>query len=46
MSKGDKWRKTDYKKFFDNFNQIKFKKPKDSSKSEIKKQGKTTYKYK
>lgn len=22
--KGDKWRKTDFKKFFDNFDQIKF----------------------
>ena len=34
--KGDKWRKTDFKKFFNNFDQIKFK-PKQEKKNENKK---------
>jgi hypothetical protein len=47
MSKGDKWRKTDFKNFYDNFDGIKFKKKKEtSSEVEVKKaKGKTTYKY-
>jgi hypothetical protein len=51
MSKGDKWRKTDFKNFFNNFNDIKFKKKKPSNNSEVtpptvsNKKGKTTYKY-
>lgn len=44
MGKGDKWRKTDYKNYFSNFDNIKFKKKKDSQKEE-KKKNKTTYKY-
>lgn len=51
MSKGDKWRKTDFKNFFDNFNEIKFKRKKTSKTGDdvvptaITKKGKTTYKY-
>ena len=44
MSKGCKWRKTDYKKFFDNFDNIK-KSKKSAAKEEIKSKSKTTYKY-
>lgn len=44
MGKGSKWRKTDFKKFFLNFDNIK--KTKTSPvKEEIKKKSKTTYKY-
>ena len=44
MGKGSKWRKTDFKKFFNNFDSIK---PanKKLHKEEVKKAGKTTYKY-
>lgn len=46
MGKGSKWRKTDYRSFFDNFDNIKFKKKKsDDSKNTIVKKNKTTYKY-
>jgi hypothetical protein len=44
MSKGDKWRKTDYKNYFSNFENIKFKK-KTTANKEQKKKNKTTYKY-
>lgn len=47
MSKGDKWRKTNYKDFFSNFDNIKFKK-KSKDTDEVKtvvKKNKTTYKY-
>jgi hypothetical protein len=48
MSKGDKWRKTDFKNFYDNFDNIKFKKKKDETAPDSvvkKKKGKTIYKY-
>lgn len=46
MGKGDKWRKTDYKNFFENFDNIKFKKNKKSNDvKEVKTKNKTTYKY-
>ena len=47
MGKGSKWRKTDYQKFFDNFDNIKFsKKRKDESQKTVKvKKNKTTIKY-
>jgi hypothetical protein len=47
MGKGDKWRKTDFKNFFENFANIKFKKKNNSSekKEGIRVKGKTTYKY-
>jgi len=47
MSKGDKWRKTDFKNFYDNFDNIKFKKKKETStETDSKnKKGKVTYKY-
>lgn len=35
--KGDKWRKTDFKKFFNNFDQIKFNRKKKDKKNEKKK---------
>lgn len=35
--KGDKWRKTDFKKFFNNFDQIKFSHKKKKTKNENKK---------
>lgn len=35
--KGDKWRKTDFKKFFNNFDQIKFNHKKKEKKNENKK---------
>lgn len=44
MSKGSNWRKTDYKKYFDNFDNIK-KSKKSNAKEEIKSKSKTTYKY-
>lgn len=47
MSKGDKWRKTDYKNFFSNFDNIKFKRKNKKTEEtvvEVKK-NKTTYKY-
>jgi hypothetical protein len=44
MGKGSKWRKTDFSKYFENWNTIKKTKNK-RHKEEIKKQGKTTYKY-
>ena len=47
MSKGHKWRKTNYKDFFSNFDNIKFKK-KGKDTDEVKvvvKKNKTTYKY-
>lgn len=37
--KGDKWRKTDFKKFFNNFDQIKFNAKKKNKKNEKKKSG-------
>lgn len=47
MSKGDKWRKTDYKNFYNNFDNIKFKKKKNTPTEPTVKvtKGKTTYKY-
>lgn len=47
MGKGSKWRKTDYKSFFDNFDNIKFsKKGKNDSNKKIEvKKNKTTIKY-
>jgi hypothetical protein len=47
MSKGDKWRKTDYKNFYNNFDNISFKKKKTeiTDKEVIKKKNKTTIKY-
>lgn len=48
MGKGHKWRKTDFKNFFNNFDEIKFPKKKkgDDNKVEVVvKKGKTTYKY-
>lgn len=44
MGKGSKWRKTDFRKFFTNFDNIK-KSKKTSAKEEIKSKSKTTYKY-
>jgi hypothetical protein len=35
--KGDKWRKTNFKKFFNNFDQIKFDSKKKNKKNEKKK---------
>lgn len=35
--KGDKWRKTDFKKFFNNFDQIRFNRKKKEKKDENKK---------
>ena len=48
MGKGSKWRETDYKKYYENWEKIK---PVKSSNTEeksqpIKKNGKTTYNYK
>jgi hypothetical protein len=37
--KGDKWRKTDFKKFFNNFEKIKFNHKKKDKKNEKKKSG-------
>lgn len=45
MSKGSKWRKTDFKKYFENWTGIKNKSKSKTHKEEIKKTGKTTYKY-
>lgn len=44
MGKGSQWRKTDYKKFFDNFDGIK-KSKQSSAKQVIRTKSKTTYKY-
>lgn len=44
MGKGSKWRNTDFKKYFKNWNGIKPSKTKNH-KEEIKKENKTTYKY-
>jgi len=44
MGKGSAWRKTDFKKFFENMDGIKKSKVK-RSKEETKNKGKTTYKY-
>ena len=48
MGKGSKWRETDYKKYFDNWEKIekKDKKEKEIIKSKTTKKGKTTYVYK
>jgi hypothetical protein len=45
--KGDKWRKTDFKKYHENLDAINFKKKKQtpSTVEVIKQKGKTTYKY-
>jgi hypothetical protein len=40
--KGDKWRKTDFKKFFNNFDQIKFNPNKKNKKNEKKKSGRSS----
>jgi hypothetical protein len=44
MGKGSKWRNTDFKKFFHNFDQIK-KNKKTQHKEKTEKNGKTTYRY-
>lgn len=44
MGKGSKWRNTDFKKYFDNFDKIK-KSKKIEHKEKTEKNGKTTYKY-
>jgi len=44
MGKGSKWRKTDFKKYFENWNSIK-KSKKINDKEGVKKNGKTTFKY-
>lgn len=44
MSKGSRWRKTDYKKYFENFDKIKSSNRK-IYKEKVKSKGKTTYKY-
>lgn len=44
MGKGSQWRKTDFKKYFDNIKDIKKSKTKNY-KEEIKTKSKTTYKY-
>lgn len=44
MGKGSKWRKTDFKKYFENWKNIKKSKT-NSHKEEVKKDSKTTYKY-
>ena len=47
MGKGSKWRETDYKKYYENWEKIKLSKNKVSEGVEVvKKKGKTTYKYK
>jgi hypothetical protein len=43
--KGDKWRKTDFKKFHENIDSIKFIKTKNKNVEVSKKKNKTTYKY-
>lgn len=49
MSKGDRWRKTDYKNFFENFANIKFKKKNKKDGEVVPKvvrvKGKIIYKY-
>jgi len=47
MGKGDKWRKTDYKNFYSNFDSINFKKkrPTIENRKEIKQKNKITYTY-
>lgn len=44
MGKGSKWRETDFKKYFENWNNIK-KSKKSISKESVKKNGRTTFKY-
>jgi len=44
MSKGSKWRKTDYKRYFENWESIKPSKKKNY-KEKIENKGKTTFKY-
>jgi hypothetical protein len=44
MGKGSKWRKTDFKKYFDNFDKIK-KKKSSAKKGVTVSQSKITYKY-
>ena len=46
--KGDKWRKTDFKKFHENIDSIKFRRAKNKNAENVevvKKKNKTTYKY-
>jgi hypothetical protein len=46
MGKGSMWRKTDYKKYHENWEKIKTDSKKETSAKEVKKKnGKTTYKY-
>lgn len=42
--KGDKWRKTDFKKYFDNWEKVKIKKEKDND-GFVKNKNKITKKY-
>jgi len=47
MGKGSKWRETDYKKYYENWEKIKSSKENNTVKEQItKKNGKTTYNYK
>ena len=45
MGKGSKWRKTDFKKYFENWSNISRKSDKIHYKKKQVKQGKTTYNY-
>jgi hypothetical protein len=44
MGKGSRWRKTDYKKYFENWDNIK-KSKREKAKEEVKTKSKTIYKY-
>lgn len=45
MGKGSRWRKTDFKKYFENWKGIKKNSNSQTYKDKVQKLGKTTYKY-